>query len=351
MKSAHLGVKSLRQRLSNVLRDQILLQLPSLVQDVKLGITDCQGRLERLGIPRTTFDERRRYLLYVSSHFSTLMKAAVDGIYNDPFFGSAKTEDGYQKRLRAVVQNSLTSFNERMRLEGQTRTIVDREPPEDDVPELDPDSTPGEISRSEYIDEVKELMRRSRGCELPGTFNPLIIGELFTEQCQPWRGIAVDAKDGILRAVFQAAQAILNHVAVDEVEDGIFRIVSGRIDVLKTNLDQKVNQLLEPHYSSHPITYNHYLIDNVRNAQAERRRRSYETILKEFAGADHIRGTRSVDLSKLLPLLEERTEVDMERHAGDLAVDYMQAYYKVETLNIAREPALTCSSGCFKECR
>lgn len=45
MDSAHLGVKALRQRLSNVLKDQILLQLPSLIRDVESGITECQVRL------------------------------------------------------------------------------------------------------------------------------------------------------------------------------------------------------------------------------------------------------------------------------------------------------------------
>ncbi|OCK86956.1 interferon-induced GTP-binding protein Mx [Cenococcum geophilum 1.58] len=347
MDSAHLSVKSLRQRLSNVLKDQILLQLPNLIRDVELGITDCQRRLGTLGIPRTTFDERRRYLLSVSNDFSTLMKAAVDRIYNDPFFGSAKTEDGYQKRLRAVVQNSLTSFKDKMRIDGQTRVIVDRDPLVDEVQEPDDETSPREISRSDYIDEVKELMRRSRGCELPGTFNPLIIGELFSEQCHPWKGIALEAKDAILQAVFQAAQAILNHVAVDEVADGMFRIISERIDALKKNLDQKVTELLEPHYSSHPITYNHYLTDNVRKAQADRRRRGYETILKEFANADHIYGVRSVDLSKLLPLLEERTEVYMERHASDLAVDYMQAYYKVALKNVVDDVGVLAVEDCL----
>lgn len=63
-----------------------------------------------------------------------------------------------------------------MRLNGQNQVII--EDPIDAV-------GPGEISRLAYIKEVKELMKKSRGCELPGTFNPLIIGELFTEQCQP----------------------------------------------------------------------------------------------------------------------------------------------------------------------
>lgn len=38
------------------------------------------------------------------------MKAAVDGVYTDPFFGSAMTGDGYTRRLRTVVQNMLTDF-------------------------------------------------------------------------------------------------------------------------------------------------------------------------------------------------------------------------------------------------
>jgi hypothetical protein len=45
-------------------------------------------------------------------------------------------------------------------------------------------------------------MRKSRGRELPGTFNPLIIGELFTEQCQSWRDITIGTKDTILQVVY-----------------------------------------------------------------------------------------------------------------------------------------------------
>lgn len=324
MDRTHLGVKSLKPRLSNILKDQILYQLPSLLEDVESSISECHSRLKRLGAPRSTLEEQRRYLLRVSQRFSVLMKAAVDGIYNDPFFGSAKTEQGYQRRLRAVVQNTLIEFEENMRWKGQTQVIT--EPPlKNQV------LTSGEISRPDYIDEVRDLMRRSRGCELPGTFNPLIIGELFTEQCQPWRGIAVGAKDTILEAVYRTMQAILDQITVDETADGIFRIVSAEIDTLKSDLNQKVAELLEPHYNSHPITYNHYLTDNVQKAQSDRRRRSFERTLKEFIGIGSIEEGREYRVApfKLLTLLEQHTENDMERYASDLAVDYMQAYYKV----------------------
>jgi GTPase SAR1 family protein len=320
----YLGVKSLRPRLSNVLKDQILNHLPSLLKDVESGILKCQSRLERLGTPRVSFEEQRRYLVRVSQDFSVLMKAAVDGIYNHPFFGRAKTAEGYNKRLRAVVQNTLTDFEEEMRMDGQTWVIVESS-------SKNTSPTPREISRADYIKEVRDLMRRSRGSELPGTFNPLIIGELFTEQCQPWREIAVGTKKAILQAVYKAIQAILDFIAVEETADGIFRIISAGIDTLKNDLDRKVDELLDPHYNGHPITYNHYLTDNVQKAQADRRRRSFERILKKFVGVGSIKEGRTYELNpfKLLTLLEEHTEVDMERYASDLAVDYMEAFYKV----------------------
>lgn len=325
MDPAQLGVKSLKTRLSNVLKDQILRQLPGLLQDVETGISTCERQLERLGTPRTTLEDQRRYLLRASRDFSVLMKAAVDGFYNDPFFGSAKTAAGYSRRLRAVVQNTLTDFEEDMRLKGQNRIIVES-------PLFSHASKAGEISRPDYIGEVKDLMRRSRGCELPGTFNPLIIGELFTEQCQPWKDIATGAKDAILGAVYRAIEAILEHTTAEETTEGIFRIVNARIDALKNDLNHKMAELLDPHYQGHPITYNHYLTDNVQKAQSKRRRRNFEAALKGFFATDDLdTAHHHVNPLELLTLLDERSEIDMECYASELTVDYMQAYYKVSS--------------------
>jgi hypothetical protein len=106
--------------------------------------------------------------------------------------------------------------------------------------------------------------------------------------------------------------------------------ISGGIDALKTQLNLKVVELLDPHYSGHPITYNHYMTENVQKAQSERRRRNFEKILKEFLGEDIFKKGYPYEISpiKLLEMLEQRTEVNMERYASELAVDYMQAYYK-----------------------
>lgn len=322
--STHLGVKSLKLRLSNVLKDQILRQLPSLLQDVESGIKECHNRRVRLGDSRTTIDEQRRYLFRVSQNFSKLMKAAVDGIYNDQFFGSAKTDEGYRKRLRAVVQNTLTKFEEDMCKNGEKRAII--ECPEDG------DVKPDQISRADYMNEVNDLMKRSKGCELPGTFNPLIINELFKEHCQPWRDITSRLKGKILEAVYWTTWSILEHVAVVETANGISRIISNGIEMLRNDLDRKMIELFDPHYIGNAITYNHYLRYDVQKAQSGRQRRDIERILKNELGltcSEHSITISAADIAGLLTTLVQYTTANVEHYAASLAVDYMQAYYTV----------------------
>ncbi len=67
LRPLQLGVAALRVRLSNVLRDQILRQLPSVLDDVRTGTAECKGILARLGEARATATEQRRYLLVVSA--------------------------------------------------------------------------------------------------------------------------------------------------------------------------------------------------------------------------------------------------------------------------------------------
>ena len=159
-----LGISALKPRLSTVLKDQIVSELPSLIHDVELGIDDCRKSLLRLGEARGTLQEQRLYLLHISQSFTSLIKAAVDGVYTHEFFGRAETDVGFNKRLRAVAQDLLLQFAERMRNEGHDREIIE------DTPSRSSPRVSKQISRSEYTKHVRELMRRTRGCELPGTF-------------------------------------------------------------------------------------------------------------------------------------------------------------------------------------
>jgi hypothetical protein len=331
----HAGVKSLRPRLSNVLKDQILLQLPDLLQDVQNGIDECRDRLGRLGEARGTTKEQRRCLGRISQQFSVLMGAAVDGTYRDPFFGNSNTVTGQRKRLRAVVQNSLSKFAEVMHTQGQRKKIVDG-------PLNKPDSRL--ITRSNFIDEVKALMRRNRGCELPGTFNPLIIGDLFTDQCQPWKGLVKDLIAKILEASFATINALLKHLTIEEIADGLRReAINPGMETLKANLDMEVDNVLEPHYSNHPITYSHYLTDNVQKAHLGRRRDAIGKTLREVFPMTQ-GGSRTLYPNELIGLqnrLTQDVEADMERYASSMVIDYMEAYYKVVYTSSCTTPSIS----------
>ena len=53
-------------------------------------------------------------------------------------------------------------------------------------------------------------MVRSHGCELPGTYNPLIVRELFKQQCKPWGGPVDQLTCDILDASHFTVNSVLD---------------------------------------------------------------------------------------------------------------------------------------------
>lgn len=60
LKKSQLGIFSLKTRLSNLLREQILGQLPSFLEDVQTGLDECKLRIQQLGASRATLSQQRR---------------------------------------------------------------------------------------------------------------------------------------------------------------------------------------------------------------------------------------------------------------------------------------------------
>lgn len=325
---AHCGVASLKFRLSKVLRDQILSQLPSLVQDVEAGIRDCTSSLDRLGPVRSTPTEQMNYLMQVSEEYTALVLQAVDGIYINPFFGDRKESGRFSTRLRAVVQNRLYQFGEDMRLNGQQQYIVDSGCEDEDGHIL---RDLPRISRSEYIRHVTDRLRFSKGRELHGLFNPLIITELFVQQCQPWEGLVKDLADDILDAVQETIQLIVKYITASDVADELLQLIRQGIDILKADMDTKINALLKS-AAQPPITYNPQLTENVQQIQQARHKRAVKNAIRKVFGSLRFEDPdRSLSLNpiQLVDLMDQGFEPDMDRFGSTLAVDYMEAYYKV----------------------
>ena len=309
--------------MSKIPHDHNIAQLPQVIREIELGISESSSNLKRLGRQRDTIHDQRRYLLRVSLDFTRLIKAAVEGDYaEEDFFGTSEMTESCNARLRAGVWQLLTEFAEEIATVGHAVTIVD------DAKHASEKTTPRKVLRAEYMQQVKVMIKLSRGCELPGMFNSAVIGELFRKQAAPWKHLAEWRIEETLNLVGNVVQMALRDASNDE--EVIKRISCGILEPIAAKLREsvraKLDELLAPHMDGHPITYNHYLTENLQKAQAER----YEEKLKEAFGK-HVPapGGPRLDTSKLLDSVRGATEPNMDNFAATLAVDAMEAYYKV----------------------
>lgn len=259
--SAQIGIDALRPRLSSVLKDHIVHELPSLIAETQQSYNDARDSLLRMGDARQTAAEQRRYLLHASSKFTALLDHAISGTYSDPIFGDAMDDQYYSKRLRAVTQNELSDFSETLWERGEKRRIVS-----DDEEFVNDNS----IKRSEYVDEVQQRMRRSRGRELPGMFNPLIVGDLFYLQAQPWAEFVTTCINNILAAVRRAITLMMHDILDERTSNGVLaQLIHPQLERLEAALRSKTLELLSPQQSGHPITYNHYFTEIIQEIRQE----------------------------------------------------------------------------------
>ena len=335
-----LGVESLRPRLSNVLKEQIISELPELIKDIESGLADCRKRLRHLGDARGTANEQRLYLVHISETFSSLLSSASNGVYDQDFFGDARTDVGFKNRLRAVVQDLLLDYAQAMRTDGHLEQIIS-----DDEDNIDgrvnigkPTFSRRSTLRSEYMEAVSELMRRTRGRELPGTFNPMIVGDLFFAQSQPWANLVHNYMDQIIAAARATVELILAHSADASTTESLLReIINPALEGCVEKLRQKVDEVLRPHQRGHPITYNHYFTDTIQKARTDHAKKQQSKILYSFFGrktrfAAYSPPSEDVDIEKLLEALNPETEGSMDRFACSEATYCMEAYYKVKRL-------------------
>ena len=332
------GIGSLNGRLSNILLGQIKRYLPRLMEDIQSNIEDCKTKLAKLGEGRATAEEQRQFLLKLSQSFQALCRAAIDGNYDNKFFGDPSSDEEYCKRLRAVVQNLNLGFSELMRKKGHHRAI-DSELTESDHPRMHglamkshSDLQPIAMSRADAIEWVRKLLVRSRGRELPGSFNPLLVSELFRDQSRPWEKLAREH----VQKIWMASKAFLERlfeILTDEKTFGT--LFTHWIDPSLTARFKRANDRLDGLLTDrerHAITYNHYYTEVLQSLREERQVKTLREKIQYFVSTPSdtpaVYGD-SLDISKLARSLATQHESDMDVFACSELLDSVRAFYKV----------------------
>ncbi|TKA50187.1 hypothetical protein B0A49_11187 [Cryomyces minteri] len=158
-------------------------------------------------------------------------------------------------------------------------------------------------TRSQAIAKVLELVKKSRGRELPGLANPLLVGEVFREYSAPWDGLARD----YIKSVWSATRSF--------VEQGLLRFTDADLD-----------GLLVVH-KEHPETRNHYFTDTYNALQKQKSEAAVKERLEE-ALADGSSISKD-DIPWLMSLLRENAQPDMDLVAAESTYNAMDAFYKV----------------------
>ncbi|KID97355.1 Dynamin family protein, partial [Metarhizium majus ARSEF 297] len=342
---SQLGIKTLRDRLSSLLLHQIASELPNLMAEIATKFAQCQDHLGKLGQPRTNAGEQRIYLVQISQTFQATVQAAIDGTYDDPFFGDAASAPGYQKRFRAVIQNLNHDFATKLRERGRRFLVSD--------PATDCGHNEHAIllTRDDFIAKVVGMIDRSRGRELPGMFSPMIVSDLFKEQSTPWKQIAADHVTNAWKAAKLFLNQLIFHIGDETTVKAISEIIiDPTLDSILEILRKRVSQLLEPHQHGHPITYNASFIYTLSNIRRERRASHFSDILRSVFGdfsATSGRRSVTVDIGDLLQRLVQPEEQDTTRVAASDALDCLEAYYEVALNRFTDDVAVEVIDVCL----
>ncbi|KAK3399806.1 P-loop containing nucleoside triphosphate hydrolase protein [Sordaria brevicollis] len=337
---AHLGIDKLRERLSKVLLKQIASELPNVMEEIETKFEACNAQIQKLGDPRAKEAEQRLYLFTITQAFQELVKAAVDGTYNHAFFKDAKTDIGYRQRIRAVMQNLNEAFADEIASRGHHYAI---EPYHSRVV--------GHkmvlMSEEKFIEHIENLLKRTKGRELPGTFNPMIVSDLFLEQARPWGELAHQHVMKAWEAANQLLDLIITHIADTSTLKSLKNEIFGpSMDEILTDMIDKANELLEPHERGHPITYNQSFTEALHTAREEQSRKRLEKAVRSFFGSEcneteiqHKKtgtcsycnrnlGGSGTNIKEFVDALA-KTEPNPQRFAAQEALSCLNAYYTV----------------------
>lgn len=176
---------------------------------------------------------------------------------------------------------------------------------------------------------------RTRGRELPGNYNHVLLAELYHEQSSRWAGIAENHIAKLFEITTDFVDGAMDHVVHEEnMRREIILLANNRLEEGKMLANDELQKLLTDERRQ-PITYNHYYTDNIQNARESSMKEAMQKAMraaveKDWHGKFHVSNT-PLELEKVLASLQKRVIVNMDDQACAEAMGGLQAYYKANS--------------------
>ena len=349
------GIDALRVRLSKLLFEHVRQELPKLRSDLEEALTAAAKQLDVMGDRRSTSEDCKIYLTKLSQDSHEVCKAAIGGHYEGGYFNGDSDLDltfsldlpSTIRRMRAVIQYMNAGFSDQIRVNGHkyeidmsaagTKIQPQRADALKKATALRP-KWPIKKDKGEALAWARLVLVRTRGRELAGNFNPLLISELFWEQCSNWHDHAV----AYLDEVHKVCSGFLDILLEDKCpKDIITRLHASLVqDALKARYDnafQELKRIIED-TRSYPINYNHYYTETIYKCCQERNKKSLASCIEDATIWEHLEGCHSthnsarVDVDKAITAFSQDSDPNMENVSCEEALDCLFAIYKVRKL-------------------
>jgi hypothetical protein len=202
------------------------------------------------------------------------------------------------------------------------------------------------MSKEEATQWVRHALARTRGRELVGNYNPLVVGELFWEQSSKWQLLAVDHIERVAYQCSQFLKTLLHDKCPKDIESRLWDSkIHSALKKRSRNANKELTKIMED-ITGYPINYNHYYTDMIKNRRQTRQRVALSESLKEATTTtvradDDSHVTTNVDVEKVVKSLAHDTDQDMEKFSCDEALDCLLAIYKVSLYPVPDDPKLT----------
>ncbi|KAK7701998.1 hypothetical protein SLS57_011513 [Botryosphaeria dothidea] len=330
------GIDALTSFLQHLLNTHIERELPKVRSEASALLALTEKELGAMGEERPTVGHHRMFLTRLSMRFFNLAHAALDGSYLELESGLSDGENDVDVayRLRAQVHILNGSFSETMRRDGQkwrsTKRRTDSLVEEQDQINMDEE---GSRSENGFESWIKQVYMRTRGRELPGNYNHLLLAELFREQSSPWENIARKHVGKVTELVEKFVNKVLERIISEqETEEQVRKYLADKLERCTRDATEELAKLLADE-KRHPSTYNHYFTDNIQRSRQGSMRTAIQTAMRnaisqDWGGSLHISNTSS-DRQRFFDSLDRRIVVNMDTQACDEAKVGLEAYYKV----------------------